>query len=269
MLDLLFTSKMLRLCSPSVQRTFSLSCCQLASRKAVKFAISDRNYKDIPIKGTFEYKLRQMKDPYVKKRREEGYRCRSAYKLKEINDKHKILTHDMKVLDLGCAPGSWCQVLTEYVFKNAKYEKPSGKGVVVGVDLIKLQPMKGATFIQGDFTSKEVQKQIVKSFMNEDGTFSKINLVVSDAAPNASGVKAQDAAKLSNMIRAASRLALNILETDGTFLFKVWYGPEAIELKKQMSSRFGAVEWIKPPSSRTDSTETYIICKHYRLKTSK
>jgi len=136
-------------------------------------------------------------------------RCRSAYKLKEIIEEHKIIEEGARVLDLGCAPGSWCQVLFENIFPKSKYDQQIGEGKIVGVDVIKILPLDGVHLIFGDFTKVETQKEIVKSFVI-DGKLEKIDAVVSDAAPNASGFRSQDAAKLSNIVNSSSKIALNV-----------------------------------------------------------
>merc|ERR1719354_137889 len=241
---------------------FSSSALSVKRRKS-KIAISQKNFKSIPIQGTFEYKLRQMKDPYVKKCREEGYRCRSAYKLKEINEKHKIIKSGMNILDLGCAPGSWCQVLAEQVFPKSTYDNKVGKGTVVGVDLTRCSPVEGVTFIEGDFTDIPVQNEIIKCF-KVDGKFKKLDLLVSDAAPRASGIKSHDAIKLSNMIFSAYKLAFKLLKQDGTFLFKMWMGPETNEWKQRLLKNFKTVQLVKPPSSRKDSSESFLLCKKFK-----
>lgn len=229
-------------------------CC-----KQYKVRVPPNNFMNVPIKGTFEYKLRQMKDPYVKKRYVEGYRCRSAYKLIEIDDEFKILHQGMRVLELGCAPGSWSQVLIERVYPNNSDGFTDMPGQVIGVDRTKIPPLDGAEQIVGDFTQRKTQLEIIAKLAPDV----KVDAVVSDAAPNASGIRSQDHAALSKIICSCVPFVFKILKNDGTFLFKMWDGKDVGVLKKSMEKHFKFVKIVKPDACRDDSTELYILCKKF------
>jgi len=117
--------------------------------------------------------------------------------------------------------------------------------------------------LKGTLQTFKFKKKIINCF-KENGKFNKLDLVVSDAAPRASGIKSIDAAKLSNMIFSASKLAINLLKQDGNFLFKVWMGPETSEWKQRLLKYFKTVQLVKPPSSRKDSSESFLLCKKFK-----
>jgi len=189
-------------------------------------------------------------DQYVKKSQQDGYRSRASYKLLEIQDKDKLIKPGMSVLDLGSAPGGWSQVAVELVGK---------KGRVVASDILPMEPIDGVDFVQGDFTELEVYEQIIH-VLGDD----KVDLVISDMAPNMSGVSAVDQPKAMYLIELAVDMTDQILALGGTFIAKVFHGDGFDELLKTARSKFNKVQIRKPDASRARSKEQYLVASGFK-----
>lgn len=189
-------------------------------------------------------------DPYVKRSQQQGYRSRASFKLLEIQRKDRLIKPGMTVLDLGAAPGGWSQIAAELVGKN---------GCVIASDILPMAPIEGVEFIQGDFTEDKVYQEILNQL---DGRAP--DLVISDMAPNMSGIKDVDQPRSMYLVELALDLAVQTLKPGGTLLSKVFQGEGFDELLAQMRSKFDKVQSRKPDASRSRSREQYIIAKGLR-----
>ncbi len=200
---------------------------------------------------------RQLNDPYVKRAKAEGYRGRAAFKILELDDKFRFLVPGARVVDLGCAPGGWCQVAVKRV--NALGEK-SGKeiGTVLGVDLQEVEPIAGADIHQLDFLSDDADINV------KDWLGGTAHVVMSDMAASASGHQQTDHLRIITLCEAAAYFAFDVLEPEGTFVAKVLAGGAEGELQKLLKQRFKKVHNVKPPSSRSDSSEKFVVALGYR-----
>ncbi|XP_065589069.1 rRNA methyltransferase 2, mitochondrial [Cyrtonyx montezumae] len=204
---------------------------------------------------------RQWRDPYVKAARQQRYRCRSAFKLLEIDDKLHILRPGLSVLDCGAAPGAWSQVAVERV--NALGTDPAAPtGFVLGVDLLRISPLEGAVFLsQADITDPSTQRAIQNLLPAE-----KVDVILSDMAPNATGIKELDHQKLITLCLGLVSLSESILKRKGTVLCKFWDGHESRVLQNKLKELFQEVRTIKPQASRKDSSESYYLARLYKGK---
>ena len=191
---------------------------------------------------------KQRRDIYVRKSKLEGYRSRAIYKLKEIDDKFKIIKNGIKVVDLGSAPGSWSQYLAEKS-KNSK---------IVSIDLKKVDKIDKVHHLIGDFLDEKNQILISNFFKD------KLDLVVSDMAVNTTGNKNLDAISTGELTLNAMNFSIKYLKKNGSFLSKIFMGSTFNEIVKNAKKNFNEVKIYKPPSSRKDSKESFIICKKVR-----
>ena len=200
---------------------------------------------------------RQLNDPYVKRATDEGFRGRAAFKISELDDKYRFLVPGARIVDLGCAPGGWCQVSVERV--NALGEK-SGKaqGRVIGVDLQDVEPIAGAEIHKLDFMD-EGADELVKQWL--DG---QADVVMSDMAASASGHKQTDHLRIMALCDAAAYFAMEVLCEGGTFVAKVLAGGAEGELQKMLKQQFTKVANVKPPASRSDSSEKFVVATGFR-----
>ena len=200
---------------------------------------------------------RQLNDPYVQRAKREGFRGRAAYKIAEIDDKYRFLVPGARVVDLGCAPGGWCQVAVERV--NALGER-SGKrqGRVLGVDLQEVEPIAGAEILQLDFLSDGADDK-VKAWLGGEA-----DVVMSDMAAAASGHKQTDHLRIVALCEAAAELAYDVLAPGGTFVAKVLAGGAEAGLQARLKRDFEKVANIKPPASRADSSEKFVVATGIR-----
>jgi 23S rRNA (uridine2552-2'-O)-methyltransferase len=196
-------------------------------------------------KSSHEWLKEHFKDPYVKKSWADGYRSRAAYKLLEIQKKDRILKPGMKVVDLGAAPGSWAQVAANLIGKN---------GVLVGLDLLAIEPLKNATFIQGDFREEAIHQQLMGLLNHE-----KVDVVLSDMAPNMSGNANVDQYQAMYLIEMAADFAKLNLKPGGSLLMKVFSGTGFDDLVKNMRKEYDKVVIRKPDASRDRSREIYVL----------
>ena len=200
---------------------------------------------------------RQLNDPYVARARREGFRGRAAFKLIELDDRFRFLVPGARVADLGCAPGGWLQVAVERV--NALGTRPGRKqGYVLGVDLQEVEPLAGAEAHVLDFLDDGAEEK-VKEWLG-----GKADVVMSDMAASASGHKQTDHLRIMALCEAAAWFAFDVLEEGGTFVAKVLAGGAEGELQRVLKQRFTKVHNVKPPASRADSSEKYVVALGYR-----
>jgi 23S rRNA (uridine2552-2'-O)-methyltransferase len=202
---------------------------------------------------------RQLNDPYVVRARKEGYRGRAAYKILELDDKYRFLVPGARVVDLGCAPGGWCQVAVARV--NALGEKSGKKlGRVLGVDLQPVEPIAGAEIHQLDFLEDGAEEK-VKAWLGGSA-----DVVMSDMAAAASGHKGTDHLRIIALCEAAAEFAFDVLEEGGTFVAKVLAGGAENALQTILKRAFTKVVNVKPPASRADSSEKFVVATGFRGK---
>ncbi|MEM8977920.1 MAG: RlmE family RNA methyltransferase [Pseudomonadota bacterium] len=200
---------------------------------------------------------RQLNDPYVKRAQADGYRGRAAYKILELDDKFRFLVPGARVVDLGCAPGGWCQVAVKRV--NALGEK-QGKAVgrVLGVDLQEVDPIAGAEIHVLDFLSEAADDK-VKAWLGGPA-----DVVMSDMAAASSGHKQTDHLRIMALCEAAAEFAFDVLDPGGTFVAKVLAGGAEGSLQALLKKRFTKVANVKPPASRASSSEKFVVATGYR-----
>jgi 23S rRNA (uridine2552-2'-O)-methyltransferase len=200
---------------------------------------------------------RQLNDPYVQRAKKEGYRGRAAYKILELDDKYRFLVPGARVVDLGCAPGGWCQVAVRRV--NALGDRAGRKvGRVIGVDLQEVEPIAGADLHQLDFLSDGADEK-VKGWLG-----GRADVVMSDMAAAASGHKGTDHLRIIALCEAAAAFAFDVLEEGGTFVAKVLAGGAENELQAILKRAFTKVANVKPPASRADSSEKFVVATGFR-----
>ncbi|RVT82641.1 RlmE family RNA methyltransferase [Rhodobacteraceae bacterium CCMM004] len=200
---------------------------------------------------------RQLNDPYVQRARAEGYRGRAAFKILELDDKYRFLVPGARVVDLGAAPGGWAQVAVRRV--NALGEKADkAQGRVLGIDLQEIEPLPGAEFHVLDFMADGADAQV------RDWLGGPADVVMSDMAASASGHKQTDHLRIVALCEAAAEFAFDVLEPGGTFVAKVLSGGTEASLQATLKRRFDKVANVKPPSSRADSSEKFVVALGYR-----
>jgi len=198
-----------------------------------------------------------INDPYVKLAQKEGYRARAAYKLKEIDETFDLVKPGDCVVDLGSTPGAWSQ----YVRRKLS---PGGaaagalNGRIIGLDLLPMEPIEGVTFIQGDFREAEVLQQLEEALATPEGQ-ARVDLVISDMAPNLSGIESADAARIAHLIELAVEFAQNHMKPDGTLVVKLFHGSGYDQLVRLFRDTFKVVKPLKPKASRPGSSETFLI----------
>ena len=195
---------------------------------------------------------RQLNDPYVAAARRSGYRARSAYKLMELDDRFRFLKPGMAVIDLGAAPGGWTQVAVERV---------GAKGRVVGIDLLAMDPVPGADLIQGDFLDPGTPRRLTEALGRP------ADVVLSDMAAPATGHQATDHLRIMGLLEEAVAFARAVLKPGGTFVGKVFQGGAEKELLALLKRDFAQVRHAKPPASRRESAELYIVATGFRGRT--
>src|SRR5258706_4473063 len=189
-------------------------------------------------------------DAYVRRAKQDGYRSRSAYKLQEILEKDRLVRPGMTVVDLGAAPGGWSQVLAPLV---------GARGLVVALDILEMEPMRGVLLIRGDFSDEATLRLLEEQMANRS-----IDLVVSDMAPNISGVGLVDQARSIQLAELALEFARERLKPGGDLLVKVFQGAGLDEFRKQLGVAFGSVAVRKPKASRDRSSEFYLLARGKR-----
>ena len=192
--------------------------------------------------------IRQRRDKYVRQSKLEGYRSRAVYKLKELDEKFKIIKNHLSILDIGSAPGSW----TQYLSEKSKGSK------IMSIDLKEVEKIKDVYHVVGDFLDNKNQKIITDYFPK------KIDLVVSDMAVNTTGNKNLDSIQTGELSLTAMDFAVGMLRPKGIFLSKIFMGSTFNEIVENAKKNFKESKIFKPPSSRKDSKESFIICKNLR-----
>jgi 23S rRNA (uridine2552-2'-O)-methyltransferase len=188
-----------------------------------------------------------VKDPYVKQSQRDGYRSRASYKLLEIVEKGRYIKPGMVVVDLGSAPGGWSQVAAKLV---------GHKGCVVAVDILPMDPVAGVSFIQGDFTEEEILNKLLNEIGNRP-----VDLVISDMAPNLTGMKAVDQPAMIYLAELAVDLVQQVMTDDGIFIAKLFQGEGFDEFVRNTRTVFNVVSLKKPDASRSKSREVYLVAK--------
>ncbi|MEP3333979.1 RlmE family RNA methyltransferase [Sedimentitalea sp.] len=227
---------------------------------------SGRGQRDLKVKvksargrtlSSTRWLQRQLNDPYVKRAQTEGYRGRAAFKILELDEKYRFLVPGARVVDLGCAPGGWLQVAVKRI--NALGEK-QGKsvGTILGIDLQEVEPVAGAEIHQLDFMADDADAQ-VKEWLG-----GKADVVMSDMAASSSGHKQTDHLRIIALCEAAAYFAFDVLEDGGTFVAKVLAGGAEGELQKLLKQKFTKVMNVKPPASRSDSSEKFVVATGFR-----
>ena len=189
-------------------------------------------------------------DQYVKRSQEDGWRSRASYKLLEIHEKDKLFRPGMSVVDLGAAPGGWTQVATEII---------GDSGRIVASDILPMDPVAGAKFVQGDFTEDQVLEDILAAIGSD-----QVDLVISDMAPNMCGAQSVDQPKAMYLVELALELARQVLAKNGVFLAKVFQGEGFEEYLKDLRTSFNKVVTRKPQASRARSREVYLLAKGFK-----
>jgi 23S rRNA (uridine2552-2'-O)-methyltransferase len=190
-----------------------------------------------------------VNDPYVKQARKDGYRSRSSYKLIQLNEKDRLIRPGMLVVDLGSAPGGWSQVAARLV---------GAKGRVLATDILPMEPVKNVDFIQGDFTEEPVLKQVVERLEGNAP-----DVVLSDIAPNISGIDSADQASAMYLVELALDMARQVLKPKGDFVAKVFQGTGSDAFLKDFRTSFEKVLIRKPAASRARSREVYMVGKGF------
>jgi 23S rRNA (uridine2552-2'-O)-methyltransferase len=213
-------------------------------RKKVKLKPKERKH------SSRQWLERQLNDPYVKRAKSEGYRSRAAYKLAEIDDKAKLLKRGGRVVDLGAAPGGWSQIAAERV--------GVGKGRVIAIDLLEMGPVPGVEFLRLDFLDERAPETL-KAMLGGSA-----DAVLCDMAANATGHRRTDHLKIVALVEAAAEFAREVLAPGGAFLAKVIQGGTEASLLTSLKRDFASVKHIKPPASRADSAELYVLATGFR-----
>ncbi|MDA7593028.1 RlmE family RNA methyltransferase [Rhodobacteraceae bacterium] len=227
---------------------------------------SGRGQRDLKVKvksargktvSQVKWLQRQLNDPYVRRAQLEGFRGRAAFKILELNEKFNFLMPGSKVVDLGCAPGGWSQVAVDLV--NAIGTKKNAKiGSVIGIDLQEMESLPGATFHQIDFMADD-SDLLVKKILE-----GKASVVMSDMAASSSGHKKTDHLRIMALCETAAYFAFDVLEQGGTFVAKVLAGGAESDLQNLLKQKFTKVHNVKPPSSRSDSSEKFVVAMGFR-----
>lgn len=192
---------------------------------------------------------RQISDPYVARARREGFRSRAAYKLAEIDDKAHLLKPGMRIVDLGAAPGGWSEIAARRV---------GASGRVVAIDILDMKPVGGVEFLQLDFLDQAAPERL-KAMLG-----GKADVVLSDMAANATGHRKTDHLRIMALAEAAAHFARDVLGPGGSFLCKVLQGGTEAALLSELKRDFSSVRHVKPPASRSDSAELYLLARGFR-----
>lgn len=196
---------------------------------------------------------RQLNDPYVARARAEGWRSRAAYKMLELNEKHNLLKPGMRIVDLGCAPGGWLQVAAKATGSS------SHNPLIVGIDYLEMESVPGTIILQKDFNDDDAPAQLIAAMGGH-----KVDVVMSDMAAPTTGHKPTDHIRIIALVEIASDFACDILKPGGTFVAKVFQGGTEHQLLSSLKKRFESTLHAKPPASRKDSAEAYLIARGFK-----
>lgn len=200
---------------------------------------------------------RQLNDPYVMRAKQEGWRSRAAFKLIEVDSKYRLLKPGQTVIDLGCAPGGWCQYAARKVHASGR------RGVVVGIDLLPVDPIPDVTLAVMDFAAEEAPAQLL-ALVAAAGGEGKVDAVLSDMAANTTGHRQTDHLKIIGLAEMAIAFAREVLKPGGYFITKLFQGGETGELVTLLKRDFAQVRHVKPEASRADSAELYVLATGFR-----
>src|SRR6267142_4821172 len=195
---------------------------------------------------------RQLNDPYVGRAKREGFRSRAAYKLIEIDDRHRLLKGGATVVDLGAAPGGWSQIAAKRV------GAADGRGKVVAIDLLEMPEIPGVSFAQLDFLQEDAPEKLLAMMGG------RADVVLSDMASNTTGHRKTDQLRILGLVEGAAAFASDVLNPGGTFVAKVFQSGADADLLAQLKRDFTSVRHVKPASSRTDSSERYVLAMGFR-----
>ncbi|MAC61064.1 MAG: 23S rRNA methyltransferase [SAR116 cluster bacterium] len=195
---------------------------------------------------------RQLNDPYVSEAQKRGFRSRSAFKLLQINEKFNLLKSGMSIIDLGCAPGGWLQVMSEEINKNSK-------GKIVGIDLLETDALPDVKILVGDINDQEIIDQVKIFFKGQ-----KVNGVVSDMAADTTGHKPTDHIRTTMLLENAIEIAFDFLKKDGFFLGKCFKGGTEASVLNTLNNSFKTVKHVKPDASRKESVESYVLAMGFK-----
>ena len=201
-------------------------------------------------KSSSRWLQRHVNDPYVKQAQKDGYRSRSAYKLVELNEKDRLIKPGMRVMDLGSAPGGWSQVLSRLI---------GPKGRVLATDILPMDPIQNVDFIQGDFTDEEIVEKLLGWLGG-----GKFDLIVSDIAPNLTGIDSADQASSMYFLELALDTVRQTLKPGATFVAKMFQGSGSDQYVKELRTHFEKVLIHKPAASRKESREVYLVAKGFK-----
>uniref|UniRef100_A0A0B7AWZ3 rRNA methyltransferase 2, mitochondrial n=1 Tax=Arion vulgaris TaxID=1028688 RepID=A0A0B7AWZ3_9EUPU len=202
---------------------------------------------------------RQRRDIFVKQAGKENYRCRSAFKLLQINEKFHILKPGHIVIDCGAAPGSWCQVAAKHV-NSTGGDASALRGSVIGIDLQYMSPIEGVYLLPAkDFTTETTQSKIKEILQNQ-----LADVILSDMAPNATGLKSHNHEIIVSLCFSVLRFSLSVLKIGGTLLCKLWMGGDQQRLESAMRTVFDNVRVVKPDASRCDSSEIFLLARGFK-----
>lgn len=222
------------------------------SEKDLKVRVKSSKGRKI---GSTLWLQRQLNDPYVAKARAEGYRSRAAYKLKELDERFKLLRRGMRVVDLGAAPGGWSQVAAEAT--GSTEEHP----LVVGIDYLDMDTIPGVILLKKDFTDDDAPAALIEAMAGR-----KADVVLSDMAAPTTGHKATDHLRIVHLVELAADFAIEVLAPGGTFAAKVFQGGTEHELLALLKRHFAATVHAKPKASRAESAETYLVARGFKGK---
>ncbi|WP_424196364.1 RlmE family RNA methyltransferase [Ampullimonas aquatilis] len=201
-----------------------------------------------------------INDPYVKMAQREGYRARAAYKLKEIDEDAKLIKAGQVIVDLGSAPGSWSQYVRNKFAAGGPKNEGKLNGTIIALDMLPMEPIADVHFIQGDFREESIMHQLERLLLEVAQT-DKVDLVISDMAPNLSGVGIADAARIEHVVDLALEFAANHLKPEGALLVKCFHGSGYSQLVEKFKKQFISVAPKKPKASRDKSSETFLLGK--------
>lgn len=202
-------------------------------------------------KSSKRWLAEHFSDQYVKQAKAQGLRSRAAFKLLALQEKDKIITSGMTIIDLGAAPGSWSQLIARWV---------GPKGRTIALDILPMDALPGVTFIQGDFTQPEIIEELIKLAPEKT-----VDVVVSDMAPNMTGIDTVDQARVMNLAEIALETAVRVLKPQGNFLVKIFQGYGFDDYLRQLRQLFSKVMVRKPAASRARSPEIYLVAKGFKV----
>lgn len=218
----------------------------IASRRREAVRVRAKNNRS---ESSRKWLVRQLNDPYVAAAKEEGYRSRAAYKLLQLDEQFRLLRSGLRVVDLGAAPGGWSQVVAA---------KLKGNGKLVALDLLPILPIRGADILQLDFLADDAPAKL------KTALGSNADLVLSDLAPSATGHARTDHLRVMMLAEAAAYFAIEVLAPGGAFVCKFFQGGAEKELLDILKRRFAKVRHAKPPASRAESSETYLVAQGFK-----